>query len=72
MAKRLDRLDGASLEAWTCKPGDFSMNDYRLPQGNFRRPWDAGGGEPTYRADLAFATGHGGPGRCVAAAAVSQ
>jgi hypothetical protein len=48
------------------------MNDYRLPQGNFRRPWDAGGGEPTYRADLAFATGHGGPGRCVAAAAVSQ
>ena len=47
MAKRLDRLDGASLGAWTYKPGDFLMNDYRLlPQGNFRRLWDAGGEGP--------------------------
>jgi hypothetical protein len=60
MDKRLDRLDGAPAGAWTC--------DYRLPQGNFRRPWHVGGEEPI-RADLAFATGHDGPRRCVAAAA---
>jgi hypothetical protein len=50
------------------QPGDSLMNDYRLPQGNFRLPWHVGGEEPI-RADLAFATGHDGPRRCVAAAA---